>query len=196
MGLRRMNEDWDKERIDHYFNVAELLKQMSEHSQPEINKLKSSLNLKQNPTNNKMRNLTLSPRTRDVQMSKGSILLVDDDKEILEQFQMTFLKDGYDVETAVSGMEALSKVKENKYDVAVLDVVLPDIRGDKLALEIKRHCDSVNIIFITGYANMVDCINSLPIGVSDILLKPITVEELQQAVKDALNRKPHAHSET
>ncbi len=127
-------------------------------------------------------------------MSKGSVLLVDDDKEILEQFQMTFLKDGYSVETAVNGMEALSKVKENKYDVAVLDVVLPDIRGDKLALEIKRHCDSVNIIFITGYVNMVDCINSLPIGVSDILLKPITVEELQQAVKDALNSKPSIDS--
>ena len=127
-------------------------------------------------------------------MSKGSILLVDDDKDILELFQMTLLEDGYSVETAVSGMEALSKVKENKYDVAVLDVVLPDVQGDKLALEIKRHCDSVNIIFITGYANMVDCINSLPIGVSDILLKPITVEELQQAVKDAINIKPHAHS--
>ncbi len=123
----------------------------------------------------------------DVLMSKGSILLVDDDKDILELFQMALLEDGYGVETAVSGMEALSKVKENKYDVAVLDVVLPDIQGDKLALEIKRHRDSVNIIFITGYANMVDCINSLPIGVSDILLKPITVEKLQQAVIDAIN---------
>lgn len=127
-------------------------------------------------------------------MSKGSILLVDDDKDILELFQMALLEDGYGVETAVSGMEALSKVKENKYDVAVLDVVLPDVQGDKLALEIKRHRDSVNIIFITGYANMVDCINSLPIGVSDILLKPITVAELQQAVKDAINIKPSINS--
>jgi DNA-binding NtrC family response regulator len=127
-------------------------------------------------------------------MSKGSVLLVDDDEDILELFRMTLLEDGYGVETAVSGMEALSKVKENKYDVAVLDVVLPDIRGDKLALEIKRHRDSVNIIFITGYANMVDCINSLPIGVSDILLKPITVEALQQAVKDAINIKPSINS--
>jgi len=127
-------------------------------------------------------------------MSKGSILLVDDDKDILELFQMTLLEDGYGVETAVSGMEALSKVKENKYDVAVLDIVLPDIQGDKLALEIKRHCDSVNIIFITGYANMVDCINSLPIGVSDILLKPITEEKLQQAVKDVINIKPSINS--
>jgi DNA-binding NtrC family response regulator len=127
-------------------------------------------------------------------MFKGSVLLVDDDEDILELFQMTLLEDGYGVETAVSGMEALSKVKENKYDVAVLDVVLPDIQGDKLALEIKRHRDSVNIIFITGYANMVDCINSLPIGVSDILLKPITVEALQQAVKDAINIKPSINS--
>jgi len=124
-------------------------------------------------------------------MSKGSVLLVDDDEDILELFHMTLLEDGYSVETADSGMEALSKVKENKYDVAVLDVVLPDIQGDKLALEIKRHRDSINIIFITGYANMVDCINSLPIGVSDILLKPITVEQLQQAVKDAINIKPN-----
>ena len=127
-------------------------------------------------------------------MSKGSVLLVDDDKDILELFHMTLLEDGYGVETANSGMEALSKVKENKYDVAVLDVVLPDIQGDKLALEIKRHRDSINIIFITGYANMVDCINSLPIGVSDILLKPITVEELQKAVKDAINIKPNINS--
>ncbi len=127
-------------------------------------------------------------------MSKGSILLVDDDRDILELFKMTLLEEGYSVETAVSGMEALSKVKENKYDVAVLDVVLPDIQGDKLALEIKRHRDSTNIIFITGYANMVDCINSLPIGVSDILLKPITEEELQQAVKNAINNKPRINS--
>jgi DNA-binding response OmpR family regulator len=127
-------------------------------------------------------------------MSKGSILLVDDDKDILELFQMTLLEDGYSVETAVSGMEALSKAKKNKYDVAVLDVVLPDIQGDKLALEIKRYRDSVNIIFITGYANMVDCIKSLPIGVSDILLKPITEEELQQAVKDAINIQPSVNS--
>jgi len=127
-------------------------------------------------------------------MSKGSVLLVDDDEDILELFRMTLLEDGYGVETAVSGIEALSKVKENKYDVAVLDVVLPDIQGDKLALEIKRHRDSVNIIFITGYANMVGCINSLPIGVSDILLKPITVEALQQAVKDAINIKPSINS--
>lgn len=119
-------------------------------------------------------------------MSKGSILLVDDDKDILELFKMTLLEEGYDVETAVNGLEALSKIKEHKYDVAVLDMVLPDIQGDKLALEIKKHRDSVNIIFITGYTNMVNCINSLPIDVSDILLKPITHEKLQQSVKDAV----------
>ena len=122
-------------------------------------------------------------------MSKGSILIVDDDEDILEIFKMALLEEGYGVETAVSGMEALSKVKENNYDVAVLDMVLPDLQGDKLALEIKRQHDSVNIIFVTGYASMADCINSLPIGVSDILLKPITQEELQQVVKDVMNIK-------
>lgn len=119
-------------------------------------------------------------------MAPRSVLIVDDDEDILDIFEMTLLEGGYTVETALTGTEALAKAKDLKFDVAILDIVLPDLRGDKLALKLKKGDGDVNIIFVTGYANMQDCINSLNIGVSDILLKPIGEEELLQAVESAL----------
>lgn len=119
-------------------------------------------------------------------MAPRSVLIVDDDEDILDIFEMTLLEGGYTVETALTGTEALAKAKDLKFDVAILDIVLPDLRGDKLALKLKKGNGDVNIIFVTGYANMQDCINSLNIGVSDILLKPIGEEELLQAVESAL----------
>lgn len=119
-------------------------------------------------------------------MVPRSVLIVDDDEDILDIFEMTLLEGGYTVETALTGTEALAKAKDLKFDVAILDIVLPDLRGDKLALKLKKGNGDVNIIFVTGYANMQDCINSLNIGVSDILLKPIGEEELLQAVESAL----------
>ncbi len=119
-------------------------------------------------------------------MALRSVLIVDDDEDILDIFEMTLLEGGYTVETALTGTEALAKAKDLKFDVAILDIVLPDLRGDKLALKLKKGNDDVNIIFVTGYSNMQDCINSLNIGVSDILLKPIGEEELLQAVESAL----------
>ena len=119
-------------------------------------------------------------------MAPRSVLIVDDDEDILDIFEMTLLEGGYTVETALTGAEALAKAKNFKFDVAILDIVLPDLRGDKLALKLKKGDSDVNIIFVTGYANMQDCINSLNIGVSDILLKPIGEEELLQAVESAL----------
>ena len=119
-------------------------------------------------------------------MAPRSVLIVDDDEDILDIFEMTLLEGGYTVETALTGTEALAKAKDLKFDVAILDIVLPDLRGDKLALKLKKGNGDVNIIFVTRYANMQDCINSLNIGVSDILLKPIGEEELLQAVESAL----------
>ncbi len=119
-------------------------------------------------------------------MAPRSVLIVDDDEDILDIFEITLLEGGYTVEIAITGTEALAKAKDLKFDVAILDIVLPDLRGDKLALKLKKGNDDVNIIFVTGYTNMQDCIDSLNIGVSDILLKPIGEEELLQAVESAL----------
>jgi DNA-binding NtrC family response regulator len=120
-----------------------------------------------------------------------SILVVDDDRDILDVFQMVLEDEGYHVVTASTGEQAVERAKETGFRVALLDIVLPDIRGDKVALELKRIDDSIEIVFITGYSEFKNCVDALGMGICDILLKPITVEELSRCVKEALTVREH-----
>jgi len=115
-----------------------------------------------------------------------SILIVDDDEDILDLYRMTLEFRGYNVETSKTGFDALEKAKKNKFQIVLLDVVLPDIRGEKVAERLKKIDASLEIIFITGYSLFQACIDATKIGISDILLKPITEEELLLAVENAL----------
>ncbi len=116
----------------------------------------------------------------------ASILIVDDDKDILDLYRETLEYVGYSVETSRTGLDAIEKAKKNKYQVALLDVVLPDFRGEKVAEKLKKIDESMEIIFITGYSLFQSCIEATKIGICDILLKPITEEELLLAVENAL----------
>ena len=115
-----------------------------------------------------------------------SILLVDDDDNILMIFENFLTSNGYDVTISNTAKRALELVNEKKFDVAVLDFVLPDLRGDSLALKIKEIQTNVEIIFVTGFSQFESCIKALEIGVSEILLKPITADELVSAVSRTL----------
>lgn len=119
----------------------------------------------------------------------ASILIVDDDEDILDLYRETLEYRGYSVETSRTGLDAIEKAKKNKYQIALLDVVLPDIRGEKVAEKLKKIDESMEIIFITGYSLFQVCIEATKIGICDILLKPITEEELLLAVENALPAK-------
>ena len=116
----------------------------------------------------------------------ASILIVDDDEDILDLYRTTLEYGGYSVETSRTGSGAIEKAKKNKYQIALLDVVLPDIRGEKVAEKLKKIDECMEIIFITGYSLFQSCIEATQIGICDILLKPITEEELLLAVENAL----------
>ena len=119
-------------------------------------------------------------------MDLAHILIVDDDEDILDLYRMTLEYRGYTVETSMTGRGAIEKAKNNRFQVALLDVVLPDIRGEKVAEKLREMDKSMEIIFITGYSLFQACIEATKIGISDILLKPITEEELLLAVENAL----------
>lgn len=119
-------------------------------------------------------------------MGIGSILIVDDDEDILKIFKKILEEENYIVETAITGKQAIKKAEEKSYDLVLLDIMLPDMLGDKVAIELKKHDFSIEIIFITGYSEFQSCINSLGIGACDILLKPISFEDLLDAVENAL----------
>jgi len=119
-------------------------------------------------------------------MSKKNILIVDDEEALLNVYQELLVREGYRVVTASTSKEALEKVKKTRFHLAVLDIVLPDIQGDILAREIKEMDEAIQIIFITGYPEFQSCIESLDVGVAEILLKPLSQSELLTATENAL----------
>ena len=118
-----------------------------------------------------------------------SILLVDDDDSILSIFEIFLTSNGYEVSTCNTAERALELLNKKNYDVAVLDFILPEMRGDELALKIKKEQENIEIIFVSGFSQFEQCINTLNIGISEILLKPITADELVSAVSRTINNR-------
>ena len=119
-------------------------------------------------------------------MSKKTILIVDDDEGLLKIFRELLEIEGFNVVTASTSNEALNKAEKTRFNLAILDIVLPDIQGDDLARELRKMDGNIEIIFITGYPEFQSCIDSLDIGVADILLKPLTRDEILRATENAL----------
>jgi len=114
------------------------------------------------------------------------ILIVDDDEEILELFKLILEDEGYRVDTAVCGKEAIEKATENDYYLALLDFVLPDIKGTEIASTLYERKRIHNIVFITGYSHIFDFIDPKIKDRCKVLLKPVSVEDLIDSVREAL----------
>ncbi len=118
-------------------------------------------------------------------MGDRKILVVDDDKSLVNSFKMILQSEGYFVEAALTGKDALNRAKKNSFDLAIVDIKLPDVMGDEVARKLKKQDEKIEIILITGYPFFQDCIDSLEIGVNEILLKPISADELIRVTKEA-----------
>lgn len=121
-------------------------------------------------------------------MDKNWILLVDDDETLLSTFKNALEMEGYSVETATTGREALDKTKEKKFYLLILDIKLPDIMGDEVAKTLREQNYKGNIVFITGYPDLQKSIDALDLGIYEILLKPISPEEILRVVREQTKR--------
>jgi len=120
-------------------------------------------------------------------VSERNILLVEDEEDLLELYKSFLESDGYVVETAAKGRDAVNKAKNKRFDMVILDIKLPDIMGDEVARELKAIDESVIIIMVTGFPSFQESIDALDLGIYDILLKPITADELLRAARDAFS---------
>jgi len=80
----------------------------------------------------------------------------------------------------------MNKVRKNRFNLVILDIVLPDIRGNEVAINIMRQNDSINIIFITGHPQFQDYIDPLDIDIYKILLKHISPDDILRSTKKVL----------
>ncbi len=117
------------------------------------------------------------------------VMLVDDEIEFVETLLKRLKKRGLDVTSAGSGEEALSSLEGNQADVVVLDVKMPGMDGVDVLREIKSRYPLVEVIMLTGHANVEVAIQGMELGAFDYLMKPMDIDELLYKIQDAHQKK-------
>jgi len=114
------------------------------------------------------------------------VLVVDDDKVLQENIRQALEFHHFNVDVADNGKEALGKVFQEKYDLVVMDVNMPEMDGITALTEIKRHDPSITVLILTAYSNVSDAVKAVKEGAYNYLEKPISSENLVALIKRAL----------
>lgn len=118
---------------------------------------------------------------------KNRILVLDDEKEIAEVIALYLKNDGYEVEVAYTGLEALKKIEKNPPDLVLLDVMLPDVDGFHILQKIRERY-RFPVVMLTAKTEYTDKIAGLTLGADDYIAKPFNPLELVARVKAQLRR--------
>jgi two-component system phosphate regulon response regulator PhoB len=124
-------------------------------------------------------------------MAKECILVVDDEEDILELIRFHLARDGYSLTLSTSGEEAIKKARRQRFDLIVLDLMLPGIDGFEVAKALKSDpkTGSVPIIMLTARGEDADIVSGLEIGADDYVTKPFSPRVLCARVKSVLRRR-------
>lgn len=118
----------------------------------------------------------------------GRILIVDDDESIRKVLTTILEEEGYTIDTAENGKEAIEKSKTNFYNLALIDIRLPDIEGIKLLTLMYKTVPKMIKIIITGYPTMQNAIEAVNRDADAYLLKPLNMENLLNTIKELLKK--------
>ena len=131
-----------------------------------------------------------------VEKTSGSarVLVVDDERDIVELLELALVRMGLDVECATNVREALDKLNGKRYDLCLVDMRLPDGDGMEIVQHIVARNLNLPVAVITAHGNMENAISVLKAGAFDYLSKPVSLEQLRTLVKAAL-KLPQASSE-
>jgi len=117
-------------------------------------------------------------------LEKPSFLIVDDDEDMLETLKDCFHEKGYSIETAKNGRDAITKAKNRFFDVALIDIKLPDTTGIEVLRDFRQNHPTTMIIMATGYATLQNAVDALNLGAHAYIIKPIDPEKLNQRINE------------
>ena len=117
---------------------------------------------------------------------KARILLIDDDKNIRKTLSIVLQEEGYIVDTAECGKQAVEKSFANFYNLAIVDWRLPDIEGTILITQLKETTPKMAKIMLTGYPSMSNAIEAVNQHADAFLIKPVDVEQLLKKIRELL----------
>ena len=119
---------------------------------------------------------------------KHTILVVDDEKEICDLFQDFLTQEGYQVFTATNGVEAISLGKQERLDLALVDIKMPGIDGIEAFQELKKVKKDMEVIILTGYGTLKTAKEAMRLGAYDYLTKPFDLGLVKNIIREALER--------
>lgn len=117
------------------------------------------------------------------------ILIIDDERIIIDSCFRILKNDDYQLDAVQDGFEGLKKIDENRYDVVILDIMMPKIDGLEVLHRIKEGYPDVDVIMITGLSQIDTAVKSMKLGAFDYLPKPFDPDELKLVVSRALERR-------
>jgi DNA-binding NtrC family response regulator len=123
---------------------------------------------------------------------QGRLLIVDDELSVRDSLNKWFHEEGYEVGTAESASEALSRMAEQRWDAALLDIKMPGTDGIELQRRLHEVDPQLIVIMMTGYASVETAVAALKNGAYDYVTKPLDPDEIAHLVKNALS---HRHAE-
>lgn len=118
-----------------------------------------------------------------------SILLVEDDRLFRKMFSTLLQEEGYRVETASCGSDGLEMLAKGQYSLVITDVVMPDISGLEILSHVRENYPTVDVILVTGNANLESVIFALKHGARDYLVKPVNPDEFKHSVAKCIQQR-------
>jgi len=127
---------------------------------------------------------------------RPSILIVEDDPNIRETLKTILQKKGYNTDTAKNGKEAIQKSEAQFFNLALLDIKLPDIEGTKLLTTMHKTIPRMIKIIITGYPSLENAVKALNQGADAYIIKPVKPERLLALIEEKLKEQRQAEKMT
>jgi len=125
---------------------------------------------------------------RDEPTHRPAILIVDDEEAIRKFLTAILNENGYLADSAQNGHEAINKTNDRSYDVALIDIVLPDMNGVELLNKIRETKPKMRKIIMTGNPSLQNAVEALNKGADAYIVKPLDVEKILATIKEQLEK--------
>jgi len=122
-----------------------------------------------------------------------NILVVDDDAEVRKTLSSILVEEGYSVETVENGKEAIRASEKTHFDVALIDIKLPDMEGTELLHRLKEKQPHMVKIIVTGFPTLENAMKTVNEGADGYILKPFDIQKLLEMIRKHLTEKTAEH---
>ncbi len=123
-----------------------------------------------------------------ISTTKGKILVIDDEVEIRESLELLLTSEGYELTTAENGMQGIARLEAGGFDLVLLDLMMPDISGIQVLVEVRKKDRETPIFMLTAYGSVENAVQALKAGATDYFTKPWDNEKLLLEIARTMER--------